>query len=82
MESPRVKERREAREAQEARRARHECESKRRYPDEITAMAGAAYCLEERPGVKRLWTYQCSRCHGWHLTRFPNPSKPPIEVTP
>lgn len=45
------------------------CQGKHRWSDEITARAGAMQSLERRPETRRLYTYHCPACHGWHLTR-------------
>lgn len=43
------------------------CESKRRFPDRIEAMA-VGLSLSEETGSKT-YVYRCSFCCGWHLTR-------------
>jgi hypothetical protein len=45
------------------------CLSKVRWSDELAARAGAMQALEARPDVRRLYTYKCLICSGWHLTR-------------
>jgi hypothetical protein len=49
------------------------CESKRRHCDEVTARAVGSVLLGEPGEEKRvLYTYRCTCCNGWHLTRRPN----------
>jgi hypothetical protein len=49
------------------------CESKLRYPDEITARAAGMASLEQLPDrADRLYTYNCPLCRGWHLTKRRN----------
>ncbi len=44
------------------------CESKRRHPDHVTALAFAIERMEQNPGLK-LDVYPCRFCSGWHLCR-------------
>lgn len=47
------------------------CESKRRYPDELTCCAAGMHFIEL--GQKKdLWRYRCRLCDGWHLTSADN----------
>lgn len=57
------------------------CEGKHRWPDELSATAGALRALE-RPydTPTRLWTYHCPLCNGWHLTKHPQAGVPPITL--
>jgi hypothetical protein len=43
------------------------CESKRRYPDELTARAAGQFYSAKNEVT--LYLYPCSLCRGWHLTR-------------
>ena len=46
---------------------RKSCESKRRYPDQATALAFAIYGVQRgAPGLK---TYPCQFCGGYHLAK-------------
>lgn len=57
------------------------CESKQRWPDSLSAAAGALCALEARPDeVQKLWTYRCPICRGWHLTRNKQDGVPPITL--
>lgn len=44
------------------------CERKRRYPDEVSAMAHALHSMSNS-GTDALRTYKCPVCSGWHLTK-------------
>lgn len=44
------------------------CQTKRRYPDEVTALASGAYASTQTGDVD-LYVYRCPLCLGWHLTR-------------
>ena len=48
------------------------CTGKHRWPDQISAMAGAVASLERHPDAGKLYTYHCPVCGGWHLTRRRN----------
>lgn len=54
------------------------CLGKRRWSDELTAVAGAIHVLEIEPNLTRLFVYRCPNCCGWHLTRRPQPNQQPI----
>ena len=43
------------------------CERKRRYPDQVSAMAFAITRVEQ--GAPPLKNYPCRYCHGWHLAK-------------
>ena len=45
---------------------RRSCERKRRYSDQVLALAFALDLMERKPGLK-LGTYPCRFCGGWHL---------------
>ena len=45
------------------------CQRKHRWPDEMSARAGALHSLEITD-TKKLWIYRCSICRGWHLTKL------------
>lgn len=45
------------------------CTGKARWPDEMSARAGALFSLENYGGVDQLWVYRCALCRGWHLTK-------------
>ena len=47
---------------------RRSCERKRRYPDQVAALAFAIVEMERHAGLK-LDTYPCRFCGGWHLYR-------------
>jgi hypothetical protein len=47
---------------------RRGCESKRRHPDHVSALAFAIERMEKNPGLK-LDVYPCQFCNGWHLCR-------------
>lgn len=47
------------------------CESKLRYPNEMTAVAAGLHYMGKHQ-VEKLWRYQCKLCHGWHVTRSDN----------
>ena len=50
------------------------CESKRRYPDEVTVRAAGAHYMDAFK-TEALWCYRCALCHGWHLTHKDNGRK-------
>ena len=56
------------------------CSGKHRWPDEICARAGAMQSLERRPLTKRLFTYRCPACKGWHLTRCKQKNQEPVKA--
>lgn len=60
------------------------CQGKHRWPDELSARAGAMQSLERRPETLRLFTYHCPACRGYHLTRCKQRGQKPItfESTP
>ncbi len=47
------------------------CLSKTRYPDEATASASALHLLETGKVEQTItfYTYRCTNCRGWHLTK-------------
>lgn len=45
------------------------CSRKRKYGTEGTALDTIARKERRTPGLK-LYTYQCSFCHCWHLTKM------------
>lgn len=45
---------------------RRGCERKRRYPDQVSALAFAITKMEETQGL-RLDVYKCRFCSRWHL---------------
>lgn len=48
------------------------CASKRRYPDELTARAGAMHDIHHVGNASELYVYRCPECRGFHLTRRDN----------
>lgn len=56
------------------------CTSKHRWPDELTARAGAAFSIETIGNVEKLYTYKCPYCRGHHLTRQPQKGQEPIVI--
>lgn len=56
------------------------CTGKHRWSDELSARAGAIYALETYQGAKKLWTYKCPHCAGWHLTRRWQPNQKPVRL--
>jgi hypothetical protein len=48
------------------------CESKKRWPDEHSARAGAMVSIELNGNATELWVYNCPECRGWHLTKRNN----------
>jgi hypothetical protein len=52
-------------------RRERQCESKNRYPDELTARASGLY-HQDRNKLGDLWVYPCKLCRGWHLTSLDN----------
>lgn len=45
------------------------CTGKHRWPDELSARAGALHSIEAFGSAYALWVYRCPLCRGWHLTR-------------
>ena len=45
------------------------CSGKHRWADELAARAGAIQSLEARPEGRKLYTYKCPVCQGYHLTK-------------
>jgi len=57
------------------------CLGKHRWADELAARAGALQSLERRPeDAKKLYTYRCPVCHGFHLTRSKQPGQKPVTL--
>lgn len=54
------------------------CQGKHRWPDEMSARAGAMQSLERRPETKRLFHYRCPACGGYHLTRTKQFNQEPV----
>jgi len=47
------------------------CDRKRRYCDQPTALAFADHQM--KLGSKKLTTYRCKYCSGWHIAKEANP---------
>ncbi len=46
------------------------CTDKQRYPTEgVAIMRARAFLYRNSVGRTRLWTYPCTHCSGWHLTK-------------
>lgn len=57
------------------------CLDKHRWPDEVSAMAGALHALETHPPVSgRLFYYRCKECLGFHLTKKPVRGQRPVTL--
>ena len=54
------------------------CLGKHRWPDEMSARAGAMQALEKRPTTWRLFHYRCPACGGFHLTRTRQFNQEPV----
>jgi len=58
------------------------CQGKHRWSDEHAARAGGLQSLERRPQTRKLYTYHCPACRGWHLTRSWVKGQKPITLDP
>lgn len=57
------------------------CRGKIRWADELSARAGGLQSLERRPDdARRLFTYKCPVCKGFHLTRLKQRGQEPITL--
>ncbi len=54
------------------------CTGKRRYADEVSAIAAAMSHIERKAPEARLFTYRCPYCLGYHLTRNKQKNQEPI----
>lgn len=57
------------------------CLGKHRWPDEVSAMAGALHALETCPPPSgKLFYYRCKECLGFHLTKKPVVGQRPVTL--
>ena len=54
------------------------CQSKLRYPDEITARAAGLHYREHYATIA-LYVYRCPHCAGYHLTRAAHNKRASVE---
>lgn len=50
----------------------------RRWPDEMSARAGALFAIETYKRESKLYVYRCPTCRGWHLTKFKQDNSEPV----
>ena len=56
------------------------CTGKHRWPDQLSAMAGAVASLERHPEAGKLYTYHCPACGGFHLTKRKQKGQRPVTL--
>lgn len=56
------------------------CTGKRRWPDQLSVMAGAVSSLEKTYRPEGLYYYRCPYCKGWHLTKSKQSGQEPVTL--